>query len=82
MRTPTFALILLLSQPESGIANAAPPQRPFLTLELAETATKACRTLAEAKGWRLAIAVLDSGETPSHFPAWTGRVSSRSMWQC
>lgn len=59
MRAAACALSILLSV--GNPATAAPPERPYLALEMAETATRACRQLAEDRGWRVAVAVLDSG---------------------
>lgn len=46
-------------------ANAQPasalPTQPYLPLDLAQVAVQTCRTLAEAKGWNVAIAIQDAG---------------------
>lgn len=54
------ALIAGVSVPAD--AQPAPlPTRSYLPLELAETAVRACRTLAELHGWTVAIAIRDAG---------------------
>lgn len=53
----TFSITVLA--PQTSIADGI-ENRPYLTLALAEKATAACRRLAEAKGWRLAIAIKDA----------------------
>jgi uncharacterized protein GlcG (DUF336 family) len=50
----TFSIAVLATQTSGAIET-----RPYLTLALAEKATAACRRLAEAEGWRLAIAIKD-----------------------
>lgn len=54
--------VLTAGAPVPADAQSAPlPTRPYLPLELAETAVRACRTLAEARGWNVAIAIRDAG---------------------
>lgn len=53
---------LIVGAPIAADAQPAPlPTRPYLPLELAETAVRACRTLAESQGWNVAIAIRDAG---------------------
>lgn len=65
MRTPRCLIALAaLTVGMSVPADAQPvplPTRPYLPLEVAETAVRACRTLAETRGWNVAIAVRDAG---------------------
>ncbi|MFN3613211.1 MAG: GlcG/HbpS family heme-binding protein [Rubrimonas sp.] len=53
---------LTVGAPIAAYAQPAPlPTRPYLPLEVAETAVRACRALAEARGWNVAVAIRDAG---------------------
>lgn len=58
-----FALICaaLAALTLGGTAASALPSKPQLTLDVAEKAALACDKYAEAKGWKMNIAVLDAG---------------------
>ena len=51
--------ILYLSSALSSNANESFESRPYLTIEAAIKGIQACRTIAQEKNWRLAIAVTD-----------------------
>lgn len=42
-------------------------QRPFLTLEVAKKMAEACEARARQEGWKMNIAILDSGGNLKHF---------------
>jgi glc operon protein GlcG len=42
-------------------------QRPFLTLEVAKKMAAACEARAKEEGWKMNIAILDSGGNLKHF---------------
>lgn len=42
-------------------------QRPFLTLEVAKKMADACEARAKQEGWKMNIAILDSGGNLKHF---------------
>lgn len=48
-------------------AAAAIEQRPILTLEVAKKMAAACETRAKQEGWKMNIAILDSGGNLKHF---------------
>jgi uncharacterized protein GlcG (DUF336 family) len=58
-----LALLLVMTAPAAASQQSAAsvPTRPYLTLALAQEAVQACRTLAEAQGWNVAIAIRDAG---------------------
>ncbi len=56
---PLTLLVAGLSGPANGQSQL--PTRPYLTLELAQTAVQACRAVAETQGWNVAIAIRDAG---------------------
>lgn len=56
---PPALLAAVLAGPASGQPQL--PKRPYLTLDLAQSAVQACRTLAEEQGWNVAIAIRDTG---------------------
>lgn len=59
-----FSLAVLIAAPfgaSSDEAGSRLPERPYLTIEHAGTALLACRALAEARGWQVAIAIRDAG---------------------
>ncbi len=48
-------------------AAAAIEQRPVLTLEVAKKMAAACEARAKQEGWKMNIAILDSGGNLKHF---------------
>jgi len=46
---------------------AAIEQRPILTLEVAKKMAAACEARAKQEGWKMNIAILDSGGNLKHF---------------
>lgn len=46
---------------------AAMEQRPYLTLEVAKKMAAACEDKARQEGWKMNIAILDSGGNLKHF---------------
>lgn len=46
---------------------AAMEQRPYLTLEVAKKMAAACEDKAKQEGWKMNIAILDSGGNLKHF---------------
>ena len=48
-------------------AAAAVEQRPILTLDVAKKMAAACESKAKQEGWKMNIAILDSGGNLKHF---------------
>lgn len=61
MRNGFLSVAIATLTAAAPASEAAPPTRPYLTLNLAEAANSACIKLAEERGWRVAVAVMDSG---------------------
>jgi glc operon protein GlcG len=59
----TAASVLLAA---AGTASAI-EQRPFLTLEVAKKMAAACEAKAKQEGWKMNIAILDSGGNMKYF---------------
>ena len=51
----------------ASTANSAEPTRPFLTLDAAAAGAASCLTLAQEKGWRVAVGIVDRGGNLVHF---------------
>lgn len=64
-QTRIAALVMLLVAAAPVAANEQPhppvPTRPYLSLDLAQEAVRACRSMAESSGWNVAIAIRDAG---------------------
>ncbi len=62
LRALTVISLLAIAQTSGASGQSQPlPTRPYLTLDLAETAIRACRAYAEERGWNVAIAIRDAG---------------------
>jgi glc operon protein GlcG len=63
----TLVSLTLASLLASAGAASAMEQRPFLTLELAKKMAAACEAKAKQEGWKMNIAIVDSGGNLKYF---------------
>jgi glc operon protein GlcG len=63
------SLSMLLISLLTGLSGAtlAMEQRPFLTLDLAKKMAAACEARAKQEGWKMNIAIVDSGGNMKYF---------------
>ena len=66
MKNTLLSMTLTTLLVAAGTAGAI-EQRPILTLEVAKKMAAACEARAKQEGWKMNIAILDSGGNMKHF---------------